>query len=358
MELEKQNILFIGRATQQAGTENVILQLCEIFKPQVNKIVVCSADGINKSKLDELGIKLYVIPDIEKKDPFTFFRIIKKLLYIIKKEQITVIHTHHRMAAFYVSLLKLYKNRYFINTSHNTFKNKYELTRFSYKNAHLIACGEKVKENLEKYYHLKNVTVIHNAIKAYKGEIRTEESLYNLKNQGYFLIGNVGRFTKQKGMEYFIKSIPSVINKYPNCRFIIIGDGELRNSLVQLANQLKVNDYILWLGYRDNIQNLMAQLDLIVLSSLWEGLPLTPIEAFSVSKPVVATSVDGTVEIVKNGENGFLVKPADVDDLFKCICKAIESDINVLGRNAYKTYKEEFSFDVFANRLIHYYGEL
>ena len=138
-DLGQQNILFFTRTMELGGTENVILQLCETFKPFVNKIVVCSCGGVNEKKLKELNIKHYTIPDIEKKNPSCILIVSKMLKKIIKNENITVVHTHHRMAAFYVAFLKIYKKCLFINTSHNTFDNKVKFTRYAYKHANLVA---------------------------------------------------------------------------------------------------------------------------------------------------------------------------------------------------------------------------
>ena len=71
MDLSKQNILFFPRTMGLGGTENVVLQLCEIFKSLVNSIVVCSCGGVNVNKLKNMGIKHYLIPDIERKSPAT-----------------------------------------------------------------------------------------------------------------------------------------------------------------------------------------------------------------------------------------------------------------------------------------------
>ena len=90
MVLEEQNIMFVLRATQQAGTENVVLQLCEFFKPLVNKIVVVAAEGFNKQKLEELGGKYYAIPDIENKSPKTVLNIRKTIKRIAKEENIEI----------------------------------------------------------------------------------------------------------------------------------------------------------------------------------------------------------------------------------------------------------------------------
>ena len=113
MEGKEQNILFFTRTMNLGGIENVILQLCEIFKPIVNKIIVCSCGGVNVEKLDNLGIKHYLIPDIENKSFSTIVSVSRTISKIVQEENITIIHTHHRMAAFYISLLKLYKKKLF-----------------------------------------------------------------------------------------------------------------------------------------------------------------------------------------------------------------------------------------------------
>lgn len=308
MDLGKQNILFFTRTMMLGGTENVVLQLCEVFKPKVNKIVVCSCGGVNVEKLTEMGIKHYQIPDISsKKDILKICRTVKQ---IVEKEQITVIHSHHRMAAFYTEILfgsSIIK----IANAHNTFHDKKGLTKLAYRNTKLIAVGEMVKKNLVEYYGIPNeqVTVIHNAIKPFDGKISPIPLLTEYRENGYKIIGNVGRLSEQKGMEYFINAVPGVIEKFPKTKFVIVGDGEDKDKLVNMVKQMNLDEYITFLGYRSDIQNVMSQMDFIVLSSLWEGLPLTPIEAFSVGKTVVATAVDGTPEIVQNGINGILIKP-------------------------------------------------
>ncbi|RKM59562.1 glycosyltransferase family 1 protein [Butyrivibrio sp. XB500-5] len=356
MELKNQNILFFSRSTQHGGTENVVLQLCEIFHPLVNKIVVLSADGFSSEKLKPFGIKHYSIPDIASKAPSTIISVAKTLKEIVKKEQITVIHTHHRMAAFYVGITGLYRKCKFINTSHNTFFNSRALTRYAYKKASLIACGEMVKKNLYDVFGLSDVTVIHNAVKPFTDGIVIDQELLNDRESGKYLIGNIGRLSEQKGFEYYVRAIHAVVEKHPEAQFYIIGSGEDEEKLKVLSAGLPVK----FLGYRTDIQNLMSQLDLVVLSSLWEGLPLTPIEAFSVGKTIVATGVDGTLEIVQDGENGLIVQPRDEKQLAEKINWLIEhpEEKRVMENKAIETFDTEFSFDILAQSYADYYRSL
>ena len=313
MDLKKQNVLMFTRTMGLGGTENVVLQLCEILKPQVHNIVVCSCGGVNEKKLDEMGIKHYSVPDITIKNPITVIKIVTELKKIICQEKITVIHSHHRMAAFYARVVAN-SNIIQIVNAHNTFYDKKTLTKIAYRKANIIAVGEQVKQNLVEYFGISadKVAVIHNAIKPFEGPVVLDAELEKARQQGYTLVGNIGRLSEQKGMEYFIKAAALVYKENPNIRFYIVGDGEDAEKLKALADSLLPDGILTFMGYRSDIQNVMSQMDFIVLSSLWEGLPLTPIEAFSVGKTVIATNVDGTPEIVKDRKNGLLVKRKNV----------------------------------------------
>lgn len=360
MNLKKQNILFFSRSMHVGGAENIVIQLCEIFKPLVNDIVVCSCGGINLKKLNILNIRHYNIPDISKKNPYTIANIIKTLITIIKKENITIIHTHHRMAAFYVRLLRLNKKCKFINTSHNVFYDKRLLTRFAYKNSNLIACGEIVKENLYNFYGLDNVSVIRNSVKPFFKNVKCHSVIEKLRNDGHFIVANVGRLSKQKGMEYYIKAIPFVLKKHPESRFLIIGNGEDKEKLKRLVNNLNIKNKLYFIQDRQDIQNLLSQVDLLVLSSLWEGLPLVPIEGFSVGRTIVATSVGGTIEIVDNKKNGLLVLPKNSEDISQKIIWMIDNpkDRLMMEKNAKKKYYSCFSLNKFSEDYIDLYKKL
>lgn len=362
MRLEEQNILFFTRTMMPGGTENVILQLCEIFGPLVNKIVVCSCGGVNVNKLKAMGIRHFEIPDIESKSLYTVIKTAGALKKIVRDEKITVIHTHHRMAAFYVSLLGLYKKHVFINTSHNTFSNKKKLTQIAYKRAYIVACGEKVKNNLTEFFEIpeRQVTVIHNAVKPFEGPETADDLIQKLRAEGDFIIGNIGRLSQQKGMEYYVKSIPIILKHFPKTRFFIIGSGEEEEKLKTMAEEEGICEALCFTGYRSDIQNIIAQLDLVVLSSLWEGFPLTPMEAFSMGRTIVATAVDGTVEIVENEKTGLLVEPKSPEQIAEKVIWMMKhpKEKKKMELNALKKYQEEFSMKKFAETYISYYERI
>ena len=358
--LKDQSVLFFTRSMQQGGTENVVLQLCEILKPKTKKIVVCSNGGVNVERLNKMGITHYHIADIEKKDVWTFVTVLISLVKIVKNEKISIVHTHHRMAAFYMRLIHFFYKFVFISTAHNTFYNKKWLTQFSYKKSRVIACGQQVKKNLVEYFGIEreNVDVICNSVKKASTAIGTTD-LTHLKNDGCILIGNIGRLSKQKGMDVFIKSYLNVKAKVKNIKYIIVGEGEDEEKLKKLVYDIQADEDIIFLGYRTDIPYILSQLDFLVLSSLWEGFPLTPIEAFSVGIPVVATAVDGTIEIVKDMENGLLVKPNDYDDLAAKIIymSSYTNERERMSIMARKSYEKNFSYESFTKAYLDVYDK-
>ena len=329
----KKNILYFTRTMDIGGTEKIIMQLCSNFKDKFNKIIVCSAGGVHVRELKDLGIKHYEINDIQNKKIKNIFNTFRQILKIIKNEEINIIHTHHRMAAFYVSII----------------------------NANIIAVGENVKKNLEDNYKLKNdkITVIYNGIKNTRN-FKPIEILSELKDKGYFLVGNIGRLSEQKGIKYFIEAAKLISEQNEKIKFIIVGNGELELELKRMVSDFNLNEKIIFLGYRNDIPNVIEQLDLVVLSSLWEGLPLVPIEAFMKSKTIVATNVDGTPEIVENYINGILINAANSVEIKNAILKIYEDEDlkKLLEDNAYKTYKEKFNIDSFIDNHDRYYKKI
>lgn len=362
MELKDQNILLLTRTMGMGGTEEMVLFICEFLNPLANKIIVCSSGGEKVPKLERLGVKHHIIPDMGKKDFGTITSILRILKKIVKDNNITIIHSHHRMAAFYVRLL-FGKSILKIVNGHSIFNDKKIFTKYAYHDAKIIAVGNAVKENLIEFYEINKseVTIIYNTIKPFNSEVSVVPEIAKCHNNGVIVVGNVGRMSEEKGVDYFIKSIPISKNRLEiPVKYFIIGDGEKREELEELAKELNVFDDIVWLGYRTDIQNVIAQIDFLVLSSLWEGYPLTLIEALSVGKAIVATDVGGNKEIVNDNVTGLLVKPKDSEGLSNAIVQLCndKEKRKQMSINAYSSYEKSFSFVKMKENYIDFYKRL
>ena len=125
------------------------------------------------------------------------------------------------------------------------------------------------------------------------------------------VVGMVGRLDAQKGHTYLLDAWPGVQREIPDARLLLVGDGGLREPLERRVRELGLGDSVIFAGFRTDVPRLLDAMDVMVLPSLYEGMPLTAIEGSAMARPVVATAVDGTPEVVRDGSTGHLVPPAD-----------------------------------------------
>ncbi|MDD5222761.1 MAG: glycosyltransferase family 4 protein [bacterium] len=129
------------------------------------------------------------------------------------------------------------------------------------------------------------------------------------------LVGMVACLKPQKAPLDFARVARLVRDRFPDCGFILVGDGALRPQLEKLVSELDLGDCFKILGWRRDMPEIMKTVDVLVLTSLWEGLPRVFPEALAAGTPVVATRVDGAEEIIEEGINGFLRPPGDIRGL-------------------------------------------
>src|SRR3989441_2706676 len=148
------------------------------------------------------------------------------------------------------------------------------------------------------------------------------------------LVGVVGRLEEQKGHAYLLDAWPSVLAEFPDARLLLVGEGGLRGALEQRARRLGIAPSVLFAGFRADVPRVLDALDVLALPSLYEGMPLTVIEASAMAKPVVATAVDGTPEVIREGRTGRLVPPRDPGALSRALRSVLRDSIGAeqMGR--------------------------
>lgn len=141
------------------------------------------------------------------------------------------------------------------------------------------------------------------------------------------LVGSIGRLTPQKGYHVLLQSIPHILQQIPDAHFLIVGDGELADSLKQQVQNMRIADRVTFTGPRSDIEAILGSLDLFVSSSLWEGLPTVILESIAARVPVVGTQVSGTTELIQNGESGLLVEAEKPEALAKAIVDTLQDPV-------------------------------
>ncbi len=175
-----------------------------------------------------------------------------------------------------------------------------------------------------------------------------------------FLVGIVAHLADHKGHKYLIKATDILKEMAPKIRVIIVGEGPLRMELDRLVKQTHVEDIVFFLGFREDVPQILASLDLFVLSSYLEGMGSSILDAMASRLPVVATKAGGIPEVVVNGETGLLVPPRSPTALAKAILKIYEDRElgSRLGQKGYEVVHERFSAEAMAAKVIKEYERI
>jgi glycosyltransferase involved in cell wall biosynthesis len=178
---------------------------------------------------------------------------------------------------------------------------------------------------------LRKIQVIHNGIALTPFERPADAALRaSLSHEsGRPIVLAVARLDKQKGHTFLLEAAAMV----PEAQFVLVGDGPERGALEAQVATLGLRDRVQFLGYRSDIPELLAACDLFVLPSLYEGLPLSILEAMAAGKPVIATAIGGTDEVIVPDCSGVLVPPADAPVLAAAI-KTLLADPSLARRLA------------------------
>ena len=353
-ENRKNNILHISRTMDIGGAERIVYQLSSDLKDEFDSVHVASTGGLWESELSAKGIQHHKILDIDSKNPLTVLKLLTSIRQIIKKNEITIVHTHHRMAAFYIRLLKLVHPKLIhVYTAHNVFKDKLPLYRFALKNAKSVAVGEAVNKNLKEDVVITDSRVIYNGVVLKE----TDDQVDEIISYGGIKLGCIARLSEQKGLTYLLDAMSLLTVK--DIRLFIVGDGELRNELENKVKELDLQDSVTFLGYCKDIVECINSFDFCVLPSVFEGFGLVAIEAFMNSKTLVATDIPGLNEVVTN-KNGILVPAKDPAALASAIDKlAMDATLRQeLASQAKKDYENKFSYPLFLENYRELYREL
>lgn len=140
------------------------------------------------------------------------------------------------------------------------------------------------------------------------------------------IVGVVASFTPAKALHLFLEAAAKIAKEISGVRFVMIGDGSLRPQLEAQAERLGIGSVVRMLGWRHDVPELLKVFDVFLLTSLWEGLPRSLVEAFVSGVPAVASHVDGMGEVVQEGRNGFLVPPGNAEAMAAAVIRFLKDE--------------------------------
>jgi glycosyltransferase involved in cell wall biosynthesis len=274
--------------------------------------------------LDKSGARTF---GIVRFDPVLLARI----RTFLERRHVDVIHAHNAAPLIYAGFASRLGGRRptLVYSEHNQIYSASPVARLKFS-AYVrladvvVAVSHDLRRTLLRNAHLTcPVRVIHNGIDGARYRFSSESTVR--LDLGVapddFLVGTGVVLSKQKGIPYLLEAARRVLAEDTKARFVIAGDGPMRHELEQMAARLRLGDGVRFLGYRSDIPQFISALDLYVLPSLWEGLPLALLEAMAVGKPIVATQVGGNAEVVEDGVNGYVVPARDPVALARAILR-------------------------------------
>jgi glycosyltransferase involved in cell wall biosynthesis len=250
---------------------------------------------------------------------------LSRMASIVRKKNVEIIHTHMSRAHFFGVLLRWFAGVPCVATAHNRLLQLHWMF-----NDHVIAVSEATRRFQHRVNLVRNsrLTTIPNFIDdrsvpsltpARRAAVRAQIGA----DEASLLLGVVGAIIPRKGQIYLVRALPKILAACPKARLVLVGTTEFTSDYVSQvrdeADRLGVASHIVWTGHRDDAAEIMSALDLFVLPSLEESLPLTILEAMATGLPIVATAVSGVPEVVRPNETGILVPPRDCNALADAI---------------------------------------
>lgn len=365
-------ILYSCLSKSWGGMEMVTLTwIKQLLKYNINIELLCVDESRLQIEANNLGIIIHTLKSIKTFNPFS----ILKAVSILKSGNYNLIHSHSSKDLwFIVPALNLLNHKTpLVFTKHvGSFIIKKDFLHNTLYNrvTKAIAISSVIKKNLIDTTALTDdkIKIIFNGVDLTKFKVQQADrkKLRNELNlsEETILIGMTARFSPGKGHEEFLLSASLLNEKFSNLYFIVVGEAsrgedEYSDKIKKLAKSYDLKN-LKFLGYRTDMPDVLAAMDIFVFPSHAEAFGIALIEAMAMARASVSAGSDGVLDITIDNETGLLFKPRDANDLTEKISLLI-SDPNkrkALGDNAVKRVKEVFDLEQITNQTINLYLEL
>jgi glycosyltransferase involved in cell wall biosynthesis len=369
---KKIRVLETIRQGQIGGGESHLLDLVEnLNKDLFEPVVLSFTEGPMVERLQQMNIPVHVIYT-EKPFDFTVWPKVKQFLI---DQKIEMVHAHGTRANSNVltsaRALKLpivytihgwsfHDDQNFLVKKFRILGEKYLTNRTNIN----ISVSQSNQDAARKFFSEFKSVIIPYGINQVKfnpkrefKDIRAELGI----PKDVTLVLFLARFTVQKQPLIMLKAFAKAAQQDPSLRLLMVGDGDLKQQAVALIEELGLGDKIYQQKFRQDVPDVLACADIYCLPSLWEGLPIGLLEAMSMGKAIVASSVDGTKEVIQHMENGILIS---VQKLEEELTKGIlEFSTNPefrkkCGDKAFQTVSEHFNAPFMTRKVEKLYLEL
>ncbi len=371
----KKKILFAITKGNWGGAQKYVFDLAtSLPKDQFEVSVLCGAGEQLEMRLKEKNIRVIRLGSLDRnmsvnKDLISFFALYR----IFKRESPDIIHLNSsKIGGIGAVAGRLAGIQKIIFTGHAWAWNEDRIliSKTLITIAHwvtilfshtTIAVSEKTKNEIVDLPFIpeSKVVVIHNGItnSEYLERFAARAEL-NGEVSEKFWVGTISELHPNKGLDNLINAFPNILKTNPGTALVIIGEGEDRQKLSTLIQNLGLSKKVHLLGFKENASRFLKSFDIFVLASRTEAFPYVTLEAGLAQLPTVATRVGGIPEVITDGKNGLLVRSGDVTALSEAINNLLEDGTKAatLGHNLRKTVEEKFSVSSMVEKTIAIYN--
>ncbi len=361
-------ILHLNTEKGFRGGEKQTLYLIEgLSKANPETYLICNKGALLQEKA-RMIIPEKNILEIVMKGEFYIPAIIK-IRRFLKDKSIDIIHCHtsHAHTLGYFSSMGL-KTKVVVSrrVDFSIYKGRIKLLnkiKYNLMCDKIVAISKKIRDILiSDRINESKITTIYSGVNVNRIVKVDSESLrkeFNI-NDGSIVCVNIAALVPHKGQKYLLESFAKVITKHPEAILIIVGEGKLKKELFDLSDFLGLKSNVIFAGYREDIEELLALADIFLMTSVEEGLCTSILDALSLNKIVVATDAGGIPEIIKDEETGILVKKGDSKSIAEGILKVMDnlSFYKEKFKNGKKYVSNNFSVENMVKGNIAVYKEI
>jgi len=328
--MSRLRILHLTETAGPGGAEMLMVRLVERLGTEYESKVGLIKDGWLAAEMTKRGVPVLFLEN-RGSTPVT---LIRQLIATIRRERIDLIHSHEffmNTCGAMASVLSGVPQLAMVH-GRNYYGDRVR-RRAAYRavsrRACIVAVCEATKEYLVQRVGIdsRRIRVVHNGVDV--EEVRSADSCRKFDSSSHRAptICTVGRLSPVKGHSDLLLAMRDLVPKFRDVQLLIVGKGRLESVLKQQVVDLGLSKNVSFTGHLENLKEVWPHVDVFVLPSLSEGMPLTLLEAMAAGVPSVATRVGGVPEVVEDGKTGLLVPPRNSDELAKGIAVVLEDQM-------------------------------